>query len=154
MNKKENTLLRLEAALERILKGEPQRVLPSRKLSVRAIEVESGLGNGSAYYYSEIIEKIKNSKRKIELCTSTVQPLGQSDKWKKKSNEAERLKDKFRDEAKELKTLNAQIAADQYRQMSALREALLRISGLEKTIEELNTQLTDAKRKNITLLKL
>lgn len=154
MNKKENTLLRLEAALERILKGEPQRVLPTRKLSVRAIEVESGMGNGSAYYYSEIIDKINNSKRKIELgiYTSTGQPVHQSDKWKKKASEAEHLKDKFRDEVKELKTLNAQIAADQYRQMSALRDALLRISELEKNIEILKTQLIDVKRKNITLL--
>lgn len=152
MSKKENTLLRLEAALERILKGEPHRVLPSRKLSVRAIEVESGLGNGSAYYYPKIISKVEKIKRELKPLNSTGGLISPRDKWKHKSNEAERLKEKFRDEARSLKKLNAQIAADQYRQMTTLREALLRISELEKTIEVLNTQLIKANRKNITLL--
>jgi hypothetical protein len=152
MNKKENTLLRLEAALERILKGEPQRVLPARNLSIRAIEIESGLGNGSAYYYPEIILKIEKIKQEIKSHTSAGKPIPQSDKWKHRANEAGRLKEKFRNEVRELKTLNAQIAADQYKQMSALKEALLRISELEKTIKELNTKIIDVKRKNITLL--
>lgn len=152
MNKKENTLLRLEAALDRILKGEPKRVLPSRKLSVRAIEIESGLGNGSAYYYPEIIGKITEIKHKDGPHTSTDQSIHQNDKWKQKLNESERLKNKSRDEARDLRKLNSQIAADQYRQMTALREALLRISELEKEIEIINTQLISEKRKNITLL--
>ncbi|STH37982.1 Uncharacterised protein [Escherichia coli] len=34
MSKKDNTLLLLEAALDRILRGESQKIAPSRKLSV------------------------------------------------------------------------------------------------------------------------
>lgn len=134
------------------MKGEPHRVLPSRKLSVRAIEVESGLGNGSAYYYPEIILKIEKIKQEIKSHTSAGKPIPQSDKWKHRANEAGRLKEKFRNEVRELKKLNAQIAADQYKQMSALKEALLRIAQLEIIIEDLNKQLINAKRENFTLL--
>lgn len=153
MNKKDNTLLRLEAAIDRILCGETQRIAPSRKLSVRAVEVESGLGNGSAYYYTEIIEKITKLKKESNSPFTISSPKHQQGKWKQKALEAERLKNKFRDENNALKTLNAQIAADQYKQMSSLRDALQRILELEKTIAGLNLELIEMKRKNITLLK-
>ncbi|TDX15910.1 hypothetical protein EDF88_3357 [Buttiauxella sp. BIGb0552] len=153
MNKKYNTLLRLEAALDRILCGEPQRIAQSRKLSVRAVEVESGLGNGSAYYYTEIIEKITKLKQESNSPFAVDSPKHQQAKWKQKAIEAERLKNKFRDENITLKNINSQIAADQYKQMSSLKEALLRILALEKKIEELDIELVETKRKKITLLK-
>ena len=43
MNKSENTLMILEAALERIIQGMPKRIPASRKLSVRAVEEEANL---------------------------------------------------------------------------------------------------------------
>ncbi|EAP7464092.1 hypothetical protein FMF59_12170 [Salmonella enterica] len=153
MNKKDNTLLRLETALDRILCGEPKRILQSRKLSVRAVEVESGLGNGSAYYYPEIIEKITKIKQESNSPFAVSSPKNQQKKWKQKALEAERLKNKFRDENIALKTFNAQIAADQYKQMSSLRDALHHILELEKIIDRLNSELIETKRKNITLLK-
>lgn len=150
MSKKDNTLLLLEAALDRILRGESQKIAPSRKLSVRAVEVESGLGNGSAYYHTKIIEKIKQIKNS-SITTGSLNH--QQGKWKQKALKVEKLKNKFRDENIALKLLNSQIAADQYRQMSTLRDALQRISELEKTIEELNIELVETRRKNITLFK-
>ncbi len=153
MNKKANTLLRLEAALDRILRGEPQRIAPSRKLSVRAVEVESGLGNGSAYYHTEIIEKIIKIKQINNSSITTRNLNHQQGKWKQKALKAEKLKNKFRDENIALKLFNSQIAADQYRQMSVLRDALQRILELEKMIEELNIELVETRRKNITLFK-
>ena len=144
MSKKDNTLLLLEAALDRILRGESQKIAPSRKLSVRAVEVESGLGNGSAYYHTKIIEKIKQIKNS-SITTGSLNH--------QKALKAEKLKNKFRDENIALKLLNSQIAADQYRQMSTLRDALQRILELEKTIEELNIELVETRRKNITLFK-
>lgn len=153
MSKKDNTLLRLEAALDRILRGEPQRIAPSRKLSVRAVEEESGLGNGSAYYYTEIIDKIIKIKKEKHLPITAERSNHQQEKWKQRALKAEVLKKKFRDENIALKIFNSQIAADQYRQMSALRDALQRILELEKTIEELNIELVEVRRKNITLFK-
>jgi|AGFS01.1.fsa_nt_gi hypothetical protein len=141
MNKKENTLLRLDAALERIMSHNTRRIPSGRKLSTRAVEDEAGLGNGSAYYYPEIIQKIRNYQRQYR----SKAPLGDaisSDKWKQKVGEVEREKEKLRTENHELKILNAQIAADQYRQMLTLAEALRRIKSLEENVEELTRQLT------------
>ena len=59
MSKSENTLLMLEAALDRISQGKPKRIPATRKLSVRAVEEEANLGNGSGYYYPEFVEKVK-----------------------------------------------------------------------------------------------
>nr|MBF4396211.1 hypothetical protein [Vibrio anguillarum] len=65
MGKSENTLVALEAALDRIAKGKPRRIPTHRKLSVRAVEEEANLGNGSGYYYPDFVEKIKKTKAEI-----------------------------------------------------------------------------------------
>ncbi|MBB1440970.1 hypothetical protein H5202_20385, partial [Shewanella sp. SG41-4] len=57
MLKSENTLLALEAALGRIIQGKPKRIPTHRKLSVRSVEEEANLGNGSGYYYPDFVEK-------------------------------------------------------------------------------------------------
>jgi replication-associated recombination protein RarA len=67
MNKSENTLLALEAALERIKQGKPKRIPAHRKLSVRAVEEEANLGNGSGYYYPDFVEKVKRTKIRVSL---------------------------------------------------------------------------------------
>ncbi|MEH3481100.1 MULTISPECIES: hypothetical protein [Enterobacter] len=149
MIKSENTRLALEEAMSRILKGNPRRIAPSRKLSVRSVEIEAGLSNGSAYYYPEIIETISKHKRKTSKTVVTRSSVTEIAVWKEKVQEAERLKSKFRDECNELKLLNAQIASDQYQQMSTLREALQKIIELEKTIERLNEELIKTRRQNI-----
>ena len=150
MIKSENTRLALEEAMIRILKGIPLRIASSRKLSVRSVEIEAGLSNGSAYYYPEIIETISKHKYQTSKPVASRSTVTEVAIWKEKTHEAERLKSKFRDECKELKLLNSQIASDQYRQMSTLREALQKIIELEKTIERLNEELIKTRRENIT----
>lgn len=150
MSKRDNTRAILEEALARILNGEPRRVSPLKKLSTRSVEIEAGLSNGSAYYYPELIEKISTLKQKNNTSTTTRRPITGIEILKEKARKAERLKSKFREECHELRLLNAQIAADQYRQMSALRDALQKISELEKTIENLNQELIETRRRNIT----
>lgn len=149
MVKRDNTLLILEEALARILSGETRRVHPARKLSARAVETEAGLSNGSSYYYPELIEKISMFKGKINPSATIRSSVSRAGKWKEKAQEAERLKNKFRGECNELRKLNAQIAADQYRQMSALQEAIQKISDLEKIIDNLNAELIYTRRQNI-----
>lgn len=150
MSKRDNTHAILEEALARIISGEPRRVPLSRKLSARSVEIEAGLSNGSAYYYPEFIEKISKLKQKYSTSLTTRSSKNVVDAWKEKAQQAERLKSKFREERDELKLLNARIAADQYLQMSALRDALHKISELEKTIENLNQELIETRRRNIT----
>lgn len=54
------TELELFNAIERIINKVTIRIPPSRKLSVRAVEDEAGLGDGSAYYYEDVITKVKS----------------------------------------------------------------------------------------------
>ncbi|EIQ9462818.1 hypothetical protein WDR71_003221 [Escherichia coli] len=150
MSKRDSTLLVLEEALARILNKTPLRVPQARKLSARSVEAEAGLSNGSAYYYPEFIEKISTLKHKSDPSVPLRSSASRMGKWKEKAQEAERLKSKFRGECNELKQLNAQIAADQYRQMMALQEAIQKITELEKIIKNLNAELIDTRRRNIT----
>lgn len=150
MSKRETTLLALEEALARIVNNTPRRVPQARKLSARSVETEAGLSNGSAYYYPELIDKIATLKQGASSSASIRRKVSGPDKWKEKAREAERLKKHFREENNELKALNAQIAADQYGQMSTLREALHKISELEEVIEKLKKELVAARRQNIT----
>jgi hypothetical protein len=59
MARENSTEIELFNAIDRIINTETIRIPSSRKLSVRAVEDEAGLGDGSAYYYSEVIKKIK-----------------------------------------------------------------------------------------------
>ena len=95
MKKSENTLVALETALERIVQGCPKRILATRKLSVRAVEEEASLGNGSGYYYPELVEKIKQAKADIatgkgELSQPEIQTV------REKLNEQKRIKTNFK----------------------------------------------------------
>lgn len=148
MNKHDMTVVRLETALERILTGKPVRIMAARKLSIRAVEDEAGLGNGSAYYYPDIVNKIRFEKHQsANRMSSTIKSV--NSKWKKKALEAERLKNRFSCENKTLKELNAGIAANQYKQLSALRRALERIEELEKEVISLKEELVETRRYNI-----
>ena len=64
MSKSENTRVELLSAIDRILSGDTVRIDAKRGLSAIAVEEEANLGNGSAYYYSDVIEKIKLLKSK------------------------------------------------------------------------------------------
>lgn len=144
MNEKPLTLLRLEAALERL----SESLSPGKRLSIRAIETEAGLGNGSAYYYPEFIKSVRTHQTKIrEKSKIAGEGIKKVRGGEKDTAELMRLKRKFHDEVIELRTLNAQIAADQYRQMAELDEAHARIMELEEIVVGLKSQLADLKRK-------
>lgn len=63
MSKSQITRVELENALKRILSGKPERIAPNRKISVKAVEEEAGLGDGSAYYYKDIVSMIKETAK-------------------------------------------------------------------------------------------
>mgnify|MGYP001196031933 CR=1 FL=1 len=98
MNKSNLTKLDLENAINRIQKGETIRIPPTRKLSVRAVEDEANLGDGSAYYYKDIIEKIKhiaaNSKMGTTISHSGLNQVLLREKLKKEI----KIKEKYRAE--------------------------------------------------------
>jgi chromosome segregation ATPase len=152
MNKSENTLMILEAALERIIQGQPKRIPKSRKLSVRAVEEEANLGNGSGYYYPEFVAKVKAAKAKIStdrgnLVVPEIQAV------RAKLNEQKRIKTNYKEKYEAEKNKLALFAAAQHHLNDKLVHALTRIDELEYENSDLKNRLTELMRNNIAILK-
>lgn len=148
MNKSQNTLLALEAALERIKHGKTIRIPTHRKLSVRAVEEEANLGNGSGYYYPEFVEKVKQTKAEIaEGKGKIVQPEIQT--VRTKLNEQKRIKSNFKEKYNEAKEQLALFAATQHHLNDKLVQALARIDELEYYNAELKNKIAKLKRSEV-----
>ena len=148
MNKRQNTLLALEAALERIKKGKPKRIPTHRKLSVRAVEEEANLGNGSGYYYPDFVEKIKQTK--AEIATSKgeiVRPEIQTVRTKLK--EQKRIKDNYKAKYEAEREKLALFATAQHHLNDKLVQALARVDELEYENTELRKELATLKRNKV-----
>lgn len=59
-------LNKLKAAFERIKDGNTTVIPAGAKLTIRNVETEAGMGDGSAYYYPEFIDAIKASKKDLK----------------------------------------------------------------------------------------
>lgn len=140
MNKSENTLLRLEAAFARILEGNPQRIPINRNLSLRAIEEEARLGNGSAYYYPDFVEKIKKVKQHVKSDPSATLPKNDIMHLKNAKQNQERIKIKYRNQVDTLRITIAQQAAEHHQLAYALSKAYLMIDDLKQEVIELRQQ--------------
>ncbi|HEH9412383.1 TPA: hypothetical protein SIA28_004585 [Aeromonas salmonicida] len=152
MNKSENTLMILEAALERIIQGQPKRIPKSRKLSVRAVEEEANLGNGSGYYYPDFVAKVKATKAKIStdrgnLVVPEIQAV------RAKLNEQKRIKTNYKEKYEAEKNKLALFAAAQHHLNDKLVHALTRIDELEYENSDLKNRLAELMRNNIAILK-
>ncbi|WP_154115045.1 hypothetical protein [Vibrio cincinnatiensis] len=146
MKKSENTLLQLEAALQRILNGKTKRIPEHRKLSVRAVEEEAGLGNGSCYYYKEFKLKVQSEAAKIKASSSITPTESDLEKLRFKRNEEKRIKIQYREQVDELKAMVAKMAAEHHQLSHALRKAHLKITQLEN-------ELIEQQRKQIVRIK-
>lgn len=152
MGKRENTLVALEAALDRIANGKPKHIPKSRKLSVRAVEEEAKLGNGSGYYYPEFVEKVKQTKIDIaEGKGEYVQPEIQAVRSKLK--EQKRIKSNFKDKYEAEREKLALFAAAQHHLNDKLVKALTRIDELEYENTELRENLAKLKRSKVVSIK-
>lgn len=152
MGKSENTLLALEAALQRIAEGKPKRIPTTRKLSVRAVEEEAKLGNGSGYYYPEFVEKVKQTKVDIaEGKGEYVQPEIQAVRGKLK--EQKRIKSNFKDKYEAEREKLALFAVQQHHLNDKLVKALARIDELEYENAELQEKLAKLIRSTVVQIK-
>lgn len=152
MSKSENTLLQLEAALERITQGKPKRIPTRRKLSVRAVEEEANLGNGSGYYYPDFVEKIKQTKTEIAAGKGEiVQPEIQTVRSKLK--EQKRIKDNYKAKYEAEREKLALFATAQHHLNDKLVQALARIDDLEYETAELREELAKLKRSKVVPIK-
>lgn len=152
MNKSENTLMILEAALQRIIQGLPKRIPKSRKLSVRAVEEEANLGNGSSYYYPDFVAKVKATKSEIAAGNGEV-AIPEIQAVRAKLTEQKRIKGNFKVKYEAEKDKLALFAAAQHQLNDKLVKALAQISELEYENAELKEELIKAKRGNITVIK-
>ncbi len=152
MSKRENTLLALEAGLERIKQGKPKRIPAHRKLSVRAAEEEANLGNGSGYYYPEFVEKVKQVKADIaEAKGEYVQPEIQV--VRKKLSEQKRIKQNFKEKYESEKEKLALFATAQHHLNDKLVQALARIDDLKYENTELKERLSSLQRSKVVSIK-
>lgn len=152
MSKSENTLIALEAALERIAQGKPKRIPTTRKLSVRAVEEEANLGNGSGYYYPDFVQKVKQVKADIaEAKGEYVQPEIQS--VRTKLSEQKRIKNNYKEKYEAKKEELALFAAAQHHLNDKLVKALSYIDELEFENTSLRDKLVELRRANVTSIK-
>ncbi|KAA3645224.1 MAG: hypothetical protein DWP95_04170 [Proteobacteria bacterium] len=145
MDKSKSTLIKLESALDRICKGNTKNIPEYRKLSVRAVEQEALLGDGTAYYYPDFIKRIKNEVTKSKLNPSEKTKTKPLSSKKKLANE-KRIKENYRDKLKDANHLLSKMAASTNELAYALHQAHNKISQLEKEIVKL-------KRNKITSIK-
>ena len=152
MSKSENTRLALEAALERIKQGKPKRIPTHRKLSVRAVEEEANLGNGSGYYYPEFVEKVKQTKAEIAAGKGEIiQPEIQTVRTKLK--EQKRIKENFKAKYEAEREKLALFAASQHHLNDKLVQALAHIEDLEFENTQLREELAQLKRSKVVSIK-
>ncbi|MCG9779623.1 hypothetical protein [Photobacterium damselae] len=152
MSKSENTLIALEAALERIAQGKPKRIPTTRKLSVRAVEEEANLGNGSGYYYPDFVQKVKQVKADIaEAKGEYVQPEIQS--VRTKLSEQKRIKNNYRDKYEAAKEQLANFAAAQHHLNDKLVKALSDKEELKFENASLREELAELKRSKVVPIK-
>jgi len=152
MSKSDNTLIALEAALERIEQGKPKRIPASRKLSVRAVEEEANRGNGSCYYYPNFVQKIKSVKAEITRNSGrVVQPEIQA--VRTKLNEQKRIKEGYKEKYKAVRQQLAEFAAAQHHLNDKLVKTLSDKEELEFENAELREGLAKLKISTVVPIK-
>lgn len=138
MSKSQITKVELEQALERILSGKTHRIDPARKMSVKAVEEEAGLGDGSAYYYKDIVQKIKDSA--IQNSPKAKAQNAYEDKissLRERLKKEVSLKEKYRAQVEELKGQIANMASQHNQLALMIQQYQYKISELESDIEQL-----------------
>jgi flagellar biosynthesis chaperone FliJ len=104
MSKSQLTRVELEEALKRLVLGKTIRIDPLRKISVKAVEEEANLGNGSAYYYRDTVQKIKETAVKYSNNSSLNNNYEEKIlNLRNRLNNEIRLKEKYRKDVENLK---------------------------------------------------
>jgi chromosome segregation ATPase len=138
MSKSQITKVELEQALERILSGKTHRVDPARKISVKAVEEEAGLGDGSAYYYKDIVQKIKESAIRNSPKVKTQNAYEDKiSSLRDRLNKEIKLKEKYRGQVEEMKDQLASMASQHNQLALMIQQYQYRISELESNVERL-----------------
>ncbi|AYO05885.1 hypothetical protein ACPSLY_15315 [Vibrio parahaemolyticus] len=134
MSKSQITRVELENALKRILSGKTERIAPNRKISVKAVEEEAGLGDGSAYYYKEVIDEIKKSASKRSPKNNLENMFEEKlSKLRERLANESRLKEKYRSQVEEYKTQLADMASQHNQLALIIQQYQYKVAELEST---------------------
>lgn len=133
MDKSQLTSQELEQALKRILINKTIRISPERKLSVKAVEDEAGLGDGTAYYYKAVVEKIKvainESKKPCDQNNKT-----HDDALRARLKKEVKLKEKYREEIKGYKKKLSLLASQNNEFAISIQQFKQRVLELENNV--------------------
>lgn len=141
MSKSEHTKIQLLKALERICLHKPERISPEQKLSVRAVEDEAGLGDGSAYYYKDIIKKIRDEINRSDEKAKFVQNELETTLITKLRNSLQaekRLKEKYRMEIIKLRKQLSLMAAQHNSMTLQIQLHMTKIAELESHVVKIS----------------
>lgn len=138
MSKSQITRVELENALKRILSGKTERIDPNRKISVKAVEEEAGLGDGSAYYYKDIVSTIKETalKNSPKARNHNFYEEKIANLRERLANE-KRLKEKYYKQSEDYKEQLNEMASQHNQLALMIQQYQYKISELESDIEQL-----------------
>ncbi|WCE29683.1 hypothetical protein [Vibrio sp. SCSIO 43137] len=140
MSKSQITRVELEQALQRLVSGDTKRVDPNRKISVKAVEEEAGLGDGSAYYYKDIVEKVKEAARKNTPLTKAQNAYEDKiSKLRERLANESKLKEKYRNQVEVYKQQLAGMASQHNQLALIIQQYQYQIAELESGIRDLES---------------
>lgn len=133
----EQTLLRLESALQRLLDGKPERTNANGKLNIHRINEEAGLSSGAIYYYKDFVAKVRAiiSEQCDPTKSSNYNPKISVQNLRQQRDEEKRLKEKYRSQRDEIKSFCDKVVAQNANLEFALFEASERITQLEQELQ-------------------
>ena len=131
------TLIRLEQALNRLIEGAPVRTKPDGRISLKRINDEAGLSSGGIYYYSSFVElanqTIQSSKQKV-IDGKHILTKRSEQKLREQRNKEKQLKERYKAQRDQIKTFSDTVIAHNAQLEFTLFEALEKISLLEKKL--------------------
>lgn len=134
MNKSQLTINELIQALSRIINKKTIRISPERKLSVKAVEDEANLGDGTAYYYKEIITKIKNCIAENNKPHKINNEAIVNNSLRLKLKNEKKLKKKYREEIKDLKLKLSLLASQNNEFAISIQQYKQRLLEIESNV--------------------
>lgn len=133
------TVQRLEAALERLIDGKPERTPNDGKISLSRINKEAGLSAGGIYYYAEFVDKARHEIEKKKSQKSGYSSKSNKisiDKIRAQRDKERELKERYRSQRDEIKKFCDQVVAHNANLEFSLYEALERIDALEAEVKK------------------
>lgn len=116
---KDATLQRLEDALERLKRSEPERTKSDGKISIKRINDEAGLSRGAIYYYKEFVREAKSEiavfnedNRKSAAIDKIEANETAESKLRKERDSEKRLKNDYREQLKSYKQLTDEVVKE------------------------------------------